>query len=319
MIEDLYEILQRSRRVLLIGIGSGTDIIGTIPTMVFLEDVLGKEVLLGSILWDRLSIDPKIGPRTLDELVNVKRVSKYIGLLNGESITVDGVELSLVKASRILRREVVGVDITGGVNGLAKSLHQLATKLNIDLIIGIDSGGDVLARGLEAGLSTPLSEAVCVASMIKSGVKSIVGVLGFGSDGELSLLDLIYNLSEIAKRGGVLGAIGMTKKAFTIMRKLIDEIPTEASKLPLLASEGKLGFTIVREGRVVFLTYLSTITIFIDANILSKVSKPISSVLNTSSIDEANEELNKLGLFTELDYERMAGRMLEKGIRLPPL
>ena len=54
--------------------------------------------------------------------------------------------------------------------------------------MGVDVGGDVLARGDEQGLASPLCDAVMVAGALRVAgrVKSLLAVIGPGCDGELT-------------------------------------------------------------------------------------------------------------------------------------
>ncbi|MEM0090338.1 MAG: DUF1152 domain-containing protein, partial [Nitrososphaerota archaeon] len=53
----------------------------------------------------------------------------------------------------------------------------------------------------------------------------------------------------------------------------------------------------------------SSITFFLDAQILYEVSELAKAVANSESIDEANESMHSLGIETELDFERAVERL----------
>ena len=52
---------------MIIGIGGGADIVGTIPMKSYLEEH-GIECYLGGLPWERYSIDPYPGPRRFSEI-----------------------------------------------------------------------------------------------------------------------------------------------------------------------------------------------------------------------------------------------------------
>ncbi len=62
-------------KALLIGIGGGADIVGTIPTKILLESY-GVQTILAGLPWERYSIDPYPGPRPFSEIVNKTTINK---------------------------------------------------------------------------------------------------------------------------------------------------------------------------------------------------------------------------------------------------
>ncbi len=73
----------------------------------------------------------------------------------------------------------------------------------------------------------------------------------------------------------------------------------------------------IRQGtRKITVNPVLIVTYLIDTKILYNVS-PISQVIKgTRSIEEANEKLNMLGLYTELDLERDIYKEMRKGRRI---
>ena len=208
-------------------------------------------------------------------------------------------------------REVLLIDPSKGERGLSKGLAVAIKELNLDIIIGLDGGGDVLARGDEKGLQSPLADSLMLASLANiSKIPTIIGIFGFGSDGELNQQQILTRLSEIASKGGYLGARGLTPKDVELMEEAVKYVTSEASFLPVMAAKGKMGLVKIREGtRRVHLSILSTLTVYLDAKILYDLSPIAKAVTGTNSIYEAKERLNKMGLFTELDFELIAKRL----------
>lgn len=290
------------KRVLVIGIGGGGDIASTLPTATFLER-MGAEVIFGSVIWDRYVIDPKPGPRALEELQEIERITERTAwILPG--CHADGIHLTVGKAAEVLGR-ILGLDITAGVSGVVKSLRETLEILEIDAVIGIDAGGDAIATGYESGLCSPLCDSIMVSSLAQLP-SSALGVFGFGSDGELRKEELLRNMSLISAHGGYLGAIGMDEEIASRMERLINRISTEASAVPLKSFHGKLGWSTIRKGRHVEFSLLTTVTFFFDPRVIVEHVNEIARALgDTSSIEEANERVHSFGVFTELDYERM--------------
>ena len=83
---SLKEILKGSKKALLIGIGGGGDIVGTVPTSELLQ-MFGIECLYGGIAWERSVFDPEPGPRTFEETKNVRKLNEVVWYANPDSTT----------------------------------------------------------------------------------------------------------------------------------------------------------------------------------------------------------------------------------------
>ncbi|RLI80577.1 hypothetical protein DRP05_00040 [Archaeoglobales archaeon] len=293
------------KKVLLFGMGGGGDIVGTVPTASFLKE-FGVKVYHGSIVWDRIVVDPKPGPRAIEELENAEIVNSTVAIANESTTTNYGVKLTIARAARVFG-EVVALDITKGVKKLVEGLLDFAEKYKIDLIVGMDSGGDALCMGFESGIKSPLADSICVATLSKLE-NSIIGVFGFGSDGELRIEELLHNISILMKNKGFLGCLAFGEEEYRQMIELTKEVITEASMLPLRAYEGRLGLEKMRDGRTVIVSPLSTLTFYFDSEKVFELNALAKEVEDADSINKANEKLNNLGVFTELDYERAVSK-----------
>ncbi len=299
---EIIRILKESnpKRALVFGIGGGGDIVATIPTANLLRD-FGFEVFHGSIVWDRLVIDPKPGPRSIEELENIEIFNEVIAIANENTKTYYGVIPTVARAAKFFG-EVVALDITKGAKKLSKGIAEFADDSGISLIFGIDSGGDAIAIGYESGVKSPLADSLSVAAL--SDLNAIVGVFGFGSDGELKIEELLLNMSELIKRGSFLGCSSMSKRDYEQMIEITKFVVTEASKIPIMAYEGEFGIKKIRKSRTVLISPLSTLTFYFDSRGVFEINDAAKIVRDARDIEEANKLLNKSGILTELDYER---------------
>lgn len=304
---ELIRVIKQGKvkRALLFGMGGGGDIVGTVPTASFLKE-FGLEVYHGSIVWDRIVVDPKPGPRAIEELENVEVINSTVAIANKNTRTNYGVKPTVARAAKVFG-DVVALDITKGVNKLVDGIVDFAEKYEVDLIVGMDSGGDALCMGFESGIKSPLADSISVATLSKLE-NSIVGVFGFGSDGELRIEELLHNISILMKNKGFFGCVAFGEEEYNQMIKLTKEVVTEASMLPLKAYEGRLGLEKMRDGRTVIISPLSILTFYFDSKKVLELNSLAKEVVNADDIDKANEKLNKLGIFTELDYERAVSK-----------
>lgn len=304
----MFRYLEGCSRVLVLGIGGGGDIFATIPTRNFLKK-MGIEVYVGCVAWERFILDPKPGPRPLEELVNIEKLSETVCIGGPDTVTEDSVKLQASHLSERLGEKIVLVDITKGVKKTAEGLDEALSRLGASLVIGIDGGGDVLARGTEKNLRSPLCDSVMLASLYRMRHRNFIGVYASGCDGELSLEEILTYISEITSIGGYLGAYGMTREDAEMLETLVNGMVSEVNNIALLSFKGFKGSIGIREGLFkAEASIISTLTFYLDTEKTYSLSPIAKAVSNSESILEANRELNKIGIQTELDLEIEAYR-----------
>jgi hypothetical protein len=205
------------------------------------------------------------------------------------------------------------VDISGGATGTASGLEAAAKRLGCDLVVFVDVGGDVIAHGGEAGLASPLCDAVMLAAAaeLSASLPVVAAVYGAGCDGELTPAEVGDRLAEVARAGGLLGAWGLTPAVCEQIEAAAHVVPTEASVMGVRCARGETGLAEIRGGlRTVELTPLGAITFYFDpAAALEGGCAPLAAaVRSSSSLDQAQAALERLEVRTELDLERARAR-----------
>ncbi|MGN6734043.1 MAG: DUF1152 domain-containing protein, partial [Candidatus Binatia bacterium] len=289
------------------GVGGGGDVVGAFVAARFLE-FCGLEFLLGGLSWERSVYDPIPGPRKLSETRNVRALHQFAWMANGESQTVTGVYYAESRMAAALGREILLLDINGGVTGVVNGIETAMRELQTDLLVGIDVGGDSLAEGHEPGLRSPLADSIMLAAFTeleKRDCRTLWGVFGYGSDGELSVDEIEFALSRIGAAGGLLGAWSLTPQIAAELERIIQTVPTEASAIPLRCLRGGWDEQKIRGGeRSVRLTPLTALTFFVSTRVVFEtLSRPAQAVQGSCSLAEANQALHALGIKTELDLE----------------
>ncbi len=307
-IQSLEDLIRSSSHALVIGVGGGGDVVGALATARFVE-FCGLDFTLGGLSWERYVYDPVPGPRSLNEIENVKLIHPRMGLANPQTKTRYDVYFAESKMAEVLGRDVLLVDINGGVKGVVDGLELALKEFKADLLVGLDVGGDSLAQGGEKGLRSPLADSVMLAAcaeLEKQGVKTLWGVFGYGSDGELTTDELEKALSMVAKAGGFLGAWALTPKIVAEMQEVIKRVNTEASAIPVECALGAWGEKMIRlEERTVKLTPLTALTFFLSPSVVFQtLSRPAQALAGSTTLEEADEALHAIGLKTELDLER---------------
>lgn len=305
---SLEDLIRASSRALVIGVGGGGDVVGALAVARFLE-FCGLKFALGGLSWERNVYDPVPGPRKLSEVRNVRALHPFAWMANAETQTDTGVRFAESKMAAVHQKEILLIDINGGVRGVVDGLEIAMKELDSDLLVGIDVGGDSLAQGHEPGLRSPLADSIMLAAyaeLANRGHRTFWGVFGYGSDGELTTDEIEVALSKLAAAGGLLGAWSLTPKIATELEEVIKTVPTEASAIPVQCFRGAWGDSAIRRGqRHVKLTPLTALTFFMSTTKLYEtLGRPAQAVRSSSSLDQANDALHAIAVRTELDYER---------------
>ena len=309
---DAELLLRGSRRPLVIGMGGGGDIVGALATAESTRLYDGADPLLGGLTWERRPFDPVPGPRAADEIVGAGSLAPGIMLAGPETRVRDrDVVFAESRMAEFLGQPTVLIDINDGPAPVADGLMQAIADLGCDLVVLVDVGGDVIARGDEPGLRSPLCDAVMLAAggrLSIAGQPVLLGVFGIGCDAELTPDEVLGRLSVVADAGGLCGARGLTGAVADRMEDAIQHVATEASAQAVRAFRGASGLSTIRGGtRTLELSPAAVLTFYLDVDItISSVGGLAQAVADAASLEEANDALNALGVSTELDYEREA-------------
>jgi hypothetical protein len=294
--------------------GGGGDVVGALAMTDLLGD-LGTEHVLGGVAWERSPIDPRPGPRSLDEIRGGEPCGSAAVLTEGSTVTLDGVEFSESKMASHLGRPVLLLDITRGPQALAEGISEAASELGCDAVVLLDVGGDVLAHGSEPGLASPLCDAIVLAAgiFLARSTEVVGAVYGPGCDGELSPDEVLARITELQSAGALLGAWGLTPHACELVEAAAEVVPTEASMMAVRCARGERGEAPIRGGRrTVELTPLGALTFFFDPTAAAKSAVPLATAVSpASSLEEADRALEGMGVRTELSLERERARSRE--------
>lgn len=303
--KSLEALVKGSSYALVLGIGGGGDVVGTIPISRYLR-WLGLRATIGGLTWERYVNDPEPGPRKMEEIIEIKPLSSTVGLANARTRTTKGIRFTESVVAEALGEETMLVDLNQGVQGVINGLNGAIEKLGVDLFVGIDVGGDVLADGSEEGLKSMLADSMMLASMVNLRVPSALGVLGCCTDGELSFDQFNKQVAKIASYDGFLGARGLAPEDLKVLEEVIPKTKTESSALAAMAARGVRGEVEIRGGyRKVLLTPMSAVTFFFDPWVVfDRISKVAKDLVPTRSLDEAQAVLERAGVPSELTFER---------------
>lgn len=301
------DLIRGARRALVLGIGGGGDVVGALAVARMCES-LGTGFALGGVSWERFAIDPHPGPRAVGEIRGGRRLSGAAVLADADTATPEGTPFAEAGMARHLGTDTVLIDPSGGPAAAAEGILDAARALDCDLAVYVDVGGDVLASGAEPGLASPLCDAIMLAAAERAAdqLPAVGAVLGAGCDGELSPEEVLAAVSRVASRGGWLGTWGLTPPIAEELEEAGELVRTEASLLPGRCLRGESGEVEIRGGlRRVTLSPVGALTFYFDVGIACREAAPLArAVADAHDLEAARDALARLGVRTELDYER---------------
>jgi hypothetical protein len=311
---DAEAVLRRARSPLVLGMGGGGDVVGALATAESLRLYDGASPIVGGLAWERRPIDPVPGPRRAAEIENAQEIAPGI-LLAGPETRVRGRDVFFAESrmSEFLGQPTVLIDLSDGAGAVAAGLDQAAGHLDCDLVVFVDVGGDVLARGDEPGLRSPLCDAVMLAAagrLAQQGRPVLGALFGVGCDAELTPGEVLGRLSQVAAAGGLAGVRGITPPVAARLEQAMELVITEASAQAVRAFRGASGQVSIRGGtRTVELSPLASVTFYLDVAVTIRACGRLASAVDQArTLEEANEALHELGVRSELDLERDAAR-----------
>jgi hypothetical protein len=296
-----------------VGIGGGGDVVGALGVAEALA-ARGVETVLGGVSWERRPVDPRPGPRRLDEITGAERLSEACALAGPEAGMDAAPAFRFAEAhmARFRGAPVLLVDPHPGPAAVGAGMAAAAEHLGCDLVVLVDVGGDVLAHGDEPTLASPLCDAVLLAAAesIAPHVPVLGAVFGPGCDGELTPDEVLARLAELAAAGGLLGAWGLEPAVADRLEAAIATVPTEASAQAVACFRGAYGTGAIRGGRrAVHRSPLGALTfVWEPAVAVAGPARCAAAVRGTGSLAEANDALTARGVRTELELERDAAR-----------
>lgn len=308
---DAEQLLASAARPLAIGIGGGGDVVGALATAEACRLYADARPLVGGVTWERRPIDPEPGPRSIEEIEGARRLAPAVLAASADTrVRASGVRFAEARMAELLGEETVLVDVTRGPREIAAGLEEAAAELGCDLLVFVDVGGDALGHGDEAGLASPLCDAMMLAAashIEDSGAVPVLGgVFGTGCDGELTIAEVLERVAEVAAAGGLAGIRGLTPAVAARLDEAVAAVPTEASAQALRCFRGEVGSTTIRGGRrSLELSPVGALTFYFEVSAaLRSAARLARAVRDARDLEQANELLHELGVRSELDYER---------------
>jgi hypothetical protein len=283
----LFAALAPARTVLIAGAGGGFDVYAGLPLALALWGS-GVQVHLANLSFSELVL--------LDRDIFVAE--------NVAAVTPDTTTTDWYFPERALARWLAANDLPStvyafpplGVERLRDAYRHLIDTLDIDAVVLVDGGTDILLRGDESNLGTPVEDLTSVAAVAGLDVAvKLVTCLGFGIDAHdgVNHVEVLENLAALDREGGYLGALSIpsTSREARLYRDAVADAQAATPERPSIvqgqiaaATSGAFGdvqFTRRTSGSALFVNPLMAMYFTVDLDKLAARCLYLDRIENT--------------------------------------
>ncbi|WP_419667147.1 DUF1152 domain-containing protein [Streptomyces sp. 2-1] len=281
---------------LIVAAGGGGDAVAAAMLHTALYGDEGQAVIL-TYAWDRLLIDPVPGPRGPDNFTGLEQLTPSVWTVPADARPIAPAGSTLPRLVAELPHTFALIDPHHGAEGITRQLEELIGHLSPESIDLLDVGGDILARGDEPTLKSPLADALTLAACCQVNAPVRLLVAGPGLDGELPLDDL----------RGMLGALvhTFTPKDVEPVGSVLEWHPSEATGMLAATARGVRGTCEVRDaGLPVALTDEGPTVHEVDLDNAVTRNQLARAIMATEALDEVEAHSREICGYSEIDYER---------------
>jgi hypothetical protein len=274
----------------------------------------GQRAVVATYAWDRLLIDPLPGPRPAADFTGLEPVGAGLWQVTAHTAPIPPAGSSLPRMAADLDAQILLLDPYRGALGMAAALAEAVRVFDPDGVTLVDVGGDVLARGDEPELKSPLADHLALAACLGLDAEVDVAVLGLGLDGELPVA---YALARIEAAGGRPGP-RLESRHVEAIAPLLAWHPSEASGMLAAAACGVRGTVEVRDaGSHIVLDEASPDSWLIPAGALAATGLLPDSLAGTADLGQVEAAVRAVCGGCELDYERRKAASLREAPAAP--
>jgi hypothetical protein len=289
---------------LIVAAGGGGDAVAAAMLDAALYGDDDQAVIL-TYAWDRLLVDPIPGPRGADDFTGLEPITPTVWAVTAEAHPIPPAGSTLPRLAADLPHTFALLDPHHGAEGVTRQLEELLSHLKPESIDLLDVGGDILARGNESTLKSPLADALTLAACCQIDARIRLLVAGPGLDGELPFEDLR-------------GVLGPTVHTFTAkdvepVSSVLEWHPSEATGMLAATARGVRGTCEVRDaGLPVPLTDEGPTVHQVDMDEALSRNELARAIATTTSLDEVETYSREVCGYSEIDYERNKASWLKE-------
>ncbi|WP_276147126.1 MULTISPECIES: DUF1152 domain-containing protein [Streptomyces] len=281
---------------LIVAAGGGGDAVAAAMLDAALYGEEGPAVIL-TYAWDRLLIDPVPGPRGPANFTGLRPFTRSVQTVPADAKPIAPAGSTLPRLAAELPHVLALIDPHHGAEGITRQLEELTEHLAPESIDLLDVGGDILAKGDEPTLRSPLADALTLAACCQVNAPVRLLVAGPGLDGEVPAEDLRDRMGPTV--------LTLTAEHVEPVSSVLEWHPSEATAMLAAAARGVRGLCEVRDaGLPVPLTDEGPTVHEADLDDALNRNELARAILATETLEEAEQHSREICGYSEIDYER---------------
>ncbi|MPM23588.1 hypothetical protein SDC9_70062 [bioreactor metagenome] len=312
---SVEELLRSCGSLLIAGCGGGGDLVQSISIMNYARTLGVKKICLATISvnwWGTYSDGCEVFD--IDWFQPTEKLGKHAARILPNTQLTGGKgkgKLSYeIAVARLFDVPVYAIDLTCGLSGVREGLEDIVRENGCELFISADIGSDALFTGEETQVCSPLIDAMSVLCASEMTIPGVYALNGYGGDAEMHLTHLNRNVGEAMRRGGYLGASGITQKDVLDLTRVFDLMgPDDVEQWPCRAAKGELGVFYCKRLWGVERIPAAAVTFFFDPDVLCEMNPAIRAIKGTETLQQAEDAiftqcgiLSETRLALDLDY-----------------
>jgi hypothetical protein len=256
--------------------------------------------VIATFAWDRLMVDPIPGPRSASDFTGLHELAHQNFVFTKDTRPVPPAGSTLPRLAAEVDATFVLLDPAQGATGLQAQVATLVATTGAEHVEVVDVGGDILGKGTEPELRSPLADALALAATDTLPVPVTVLVAGPGLDGELPEDTVMTRIEQL--RGQHVMRVGHAETVWAM--PVLEWHPSEATALLLAAGRGIRGTVEIRGGgQRVELTDKSPNVYALSHSAVWSINEPARAVRGTTSFDDAHRAVAASCGKSEISFE----------------
>lgn len=297
--------------VLIFAGGGGGDALAAL----MIADTLGfdpRRVAFSTLVWERTLFDPEPGPRAPEDFAEIERVGTHNYRITPASRLSGDRQTFVPRLAEAYGVSYYLMDVTRGPRRVQTQIRELQRRLGFDTVLVVDVGGDILARGHEEMLRSPLADGLALAGTHDLDAEVRVVVTGLGLDGELSDDDVEDVRRDLIRGNDDLQTDVITPDTAARFASAFRWLPSEVSGLTTAAALGHRGIAEIRSSglRVRLSDESCTVRSFAHEDVYRR-NEIAEAFAGATSIAACEDVLGAFGRTSELEFERRSREKIE--------
>ena len=312
---SVEELLRGCESVLIAGCGGGGDLVQSINVMNYAKTLGVKKVCLATVSvnwWGTYSDGCEV--YDLDWFQPSERIGKNLARILPETKLTGGMGAGKPSYEIVVAQQfdvpVYAIGLSEGLSGVREAFETIIRENGCELFISADIGSDAFFTGEETQVCSPLIDAMSVLCASEMNIPGIYALNGFGGDAEMHMAHLNRNVGEAMRRGGYLGASGITQKDIADLTRVFDVMgPDDVEEWPCRAARGELGVFYCKRLWGMERIPAAAVTFYFDPDVICEINPAIGAIRNTKTLQQAEDAIfSQCGivcetrLSLELDY-----------------